>query len=260
MRPIAHALNVGLTITRIAREHDIKYPAAALAYYGFVSQIPLLILVLAVFSDQLVSRLRTVTPTFLSPEAQQLLAEALRAGSGRTGAVVLAGSVLVWSGANVVVGFQTVVNRVEHTTGESLRIKLHDGGSILGSFGLLVLSIILTNVVFGFLPNGRLLAYSEPLVLFGMLTIAFFPLYYAPSRVVTRVVEALPGALTAALGWTVLLTAIRFYGVTASEYALYGVLGGIIIILTSFYLGAIILMLGVIVNTVAADLRNPSRP
>jgi len=41
-----------------------------------------------------------------------------------------------------------------------------------------------------------------------------------------------------------LLTAVSFYAANATQYALYGVLSGIIIILTSFYLGAIILMIG----------------
>lgn len=74
----------------------------------------------------------------------------------------------------------------------------------------------------------------------------------------TSLTEALPGALTAAVGWTVLLTAIRFYAGNAPQYALYGVLSGIIIILTSFYLGAIILMIGAIVNTVSADTNDIS--
>jgi len=50
-----------------------------------------------------------------------------------------------------------------------------------------------------------------------------------------------------------LLTAVSFYAANATQYALYGVLSGIIIILTSFYLGAIILMIGAIVNAVIAD-------
>lgn len=237
----------------MAGEHDIKYPAAALAYYAFVSQIPLLILVLALISDQLVGQIQTTTPDFLTPDAQQLLSEALVTASGGAWAALLAVSVLAWSGGNIVIGFQTVVNRVEQTPRESLRTQLRDAGSILGSFGLVVVAVILTNLVFALLPIGRILSYSEPFAQFGMLTIAFLPLYYAPSRVVSSLTEALPGALTAAIGWTVLLTAIRFYAGNASQYALYGVLSGIIIILTSFYLGAIVLMIGAIVNAVMAD-------
>lgn len=250
---MGHAVEVALTVGRTAEEHDIKYPAAALAYYAFVSQIPILILVVAVTSTRLVRRIQMTTPDFLTPGARQLLSDALVTASGRTWAALLAMGVLLWSGVNVVIGFQMVVNRIEETPRESLRTRLHDASSILGSFGLVVLAIILTNLLFTLLPGGRVLTYSKPFVQFGTLTVAFLPLYYAPSRVVTSLAEALPGALTAAAGWTVLLTAVSFYAANASQYALYGVLSGIIIILTSFYFGAVILMIGAIVNAMFAD-------
>lgn len=253
MGRLSHAFELALTVGQMAGEHDVKYPAAALAYYAFVSQIPLLILGVAVISDQLVGQIRTTTPDFLTPDAQQLLADALVTASGRTGAALLAVGVLAWSGANIVIGFQTVVNRVEHTPREPLRTQLRDASSIIGSFGLVVVAIILTNLVFALLSVGRILSYTAPFVQFATLTIAFLPLYYAPSRVVSSLTEALPGALTAAVGWTVLLTAITSYAANATQYAIYGVLSGIIIILTSFYIGAIILMIGAIVNAVTAD-------
>lgn len=161
MKRLGHAVEVALTVGQMAREHDIKYPAAALAYYAFVSQVPLLILVLAVVSDQLVGQIQTTTPDFLTPGAQQLLSEALVTASGRTWAALLAVGVLVWSGANIVIGFQTVVNRVENTPRESFRTQLHDAGSIIGSFGLVILAVILTNVIFALLPVGRVLSYSK---------------------------------------------------------------------------------------------------
>jgi membrane protein len=250
---LRHVFELALTVGRTAEKHDVKYPAAALAYYAFVSQIPLLILVVAVVSDRLVMRIQDITPDFLTPEAQQLLSEALVTASGRAGAALLGISVLAWSGANIVIGFQTVVNRVERTPRESLRTQLRGASSILGSFGLVIIAVILSSLLFALLPIGPPLSYSEPFVQFGLLTVAFLPLYYAPSRVVTSLRGALPGALTAAVGWTVLLTGVRFYADNAAQYALYGVLSGIIIILTSFYLGAIILMIGAIMNTVIAD-------
>lgn len=53
--------------------------------------------------------------------------------------------------------------------------------------------------------------------------------------------------------WTVLLTVVQIYAANASQYALFGVLSGIILILTSLYLASVILMIGVVVNTVTAD-------
>lgn len=252
MRRSIHTFEIVVTVAQVAEEHDVTYPAAALAYYGFVSLIPILMLVLAFLGDRLARQAQTIMPPYLIPNAQQLVSEALTTTSGGAWAVLLAVGVLAWSGANIVLGFQTVLERVEHGTSESLLTQLRDAGSILGSFCLAILSIILTNLVFALLPVGRILAYSEPLIQFGMLTVAFVPLYYAPSRVVTSPTAALPGALTAAAGWTVLLTGITFYAANASRYALFGVLSGIIIILTSLYLASIILMIGVVVNSVNA--------
>lgn len=255
MRHVGHALEFAVTVGRLAKQHDLKYPAAALAYYAFVSLIPLVMLVVSLTSERLVRRVQMTTPDFLTPDAQRLLSEALVTASGRTWAAVLAVAVLAWSAANVVIGFQTVVNRVERTPRESLRTQLQDATSILGSFALVVVAVVLTNVVFALLPLGGVLSYGKPLLQFGTLTVAFLPLYSAPSRVVDSLTEALPGALTAAVGWTVLLTTISFYAANAAGYEIYGVLSGIIIILTSFYLGAVILMIGAVVNTVAAGDR-----
>jgi len=253
MRRLSQAIEVVVTVTQLAEEHEVTYPAAALAYYAFVSQIPVLVLVLAFLGDSLARQTRTILPTYLTPDAQQLVSEALTSASGGAWAVALAVGVFAWSGANIVLGYQTVIERVEQITERSLLTQLRDAGSILGSFGLVIVSVILTNLVFGLLPFGRVFAYSEPIVQFGMLTVAFIPLYYAPSQAVTSLRGALPGALTAAAGWTVLLTAIQFYAANAAQYALFGVLSGIIIILTSLYLASIILMIGVVVNTVTAD-------
>lgn len=252
MRRFSQSFGLAVTVAQVAEEHDVTYPAAALAYYGFVSQIPILILVLALLGDSLAKQTRTILPAYLTPDAQQLVSEALTNASGGAGAMLLAVGVFAWSGANIVLGIQTVIERVEQNPERSFLTQLRDAGSILGSFGLVIVSIVFTNLMFALLPVGRVLAYSKPFVQFSMLTVAFFLLYYAPSQTVTSLTGALPGALTAAAGWTVLLTAIQIYAANA-QYALFGVLSGIIIILTSLYLASVILMLGVVVNTVTAD-------
>lgn len=256
MRHLSRAVGFVVTVTQVAEEHEVTYPAAALAYYAFVSQIPILILVVALLRDRLLSQARTTLPTFLTPDAQQLISESLATASGQTGAALLAVGVLAWSGANIVLALQTVIERVEHGTEDSFLTQLCHAGSILGSLGLVILSLILTNLVYILLPIGRVLAYSEPLVQVCTLTVAFLPLYYVPSRVVTSPTGALPGALTAAAGCTALLTAIELYAANAAGYALYGVLSGIMIILTSLYLAGVVLMLGIVVNTVTVDTDN----
>jgi membrane protein len=148
MRRLSYTLEVALTVGRRAVRYEVKYPAAALAYYAFISQIPLLILIIAVINNQLVREIQRTTPDYLTPDAQQLLSEALGTGSGQLWAAVLAVGVLAWSWLNIVSGFQTVVNRVEHTSKKPLRARFHDASSIIGSLALVVVAVILTNLVF----------------------------------------------------------------------------------------------------------------
>ena len=247
------AFDLAGTVAHTAYEKDVKYPAAALAYYAFVSFVPMLVFAFAIVGERVAVRIYTATPRFLTPSAQQLVYEAMTAASGRVGAALLAIVVLAWSGANVAVDFQTVVERVEEAAERPLRYQLRDSVVVLGSIGLAILSIIVTSAIFGTLPAGLLVEFVGFAVLFVALVGAFVPLYYVPSRAVTTPSNALAGAITAAFGWTVIHAGVQFYAVHATRYAIYGVLSGIMVILTSLYFAAIVLMVGIIVNATLAD-------
>lgn len=253
MSRLADRLGVALRVVRAAHAHDVKYPAVALAYYLFVSFIPVLVLVLAVVGESFATRVQGAMPPYLTPEARQLVYEAMTAAAGRTGAVVFAIVVLAWSGANVAVGFLTVVERVENTTGGSLSAQLRDAVSILGSLALVMVVIVLMSVILRLGPDGTRVGAGGLMVMPFVLAAAFLPLYYLPSRAVTSARTALPGAFTAAFGWTALLTVVQLYAANATRYAVYGVLSGVIIILTSLYLAAVVLMVGVVVNATLTD-------
>jgi len=107
-------------------------------------------------------------------------------------------------------------------------------------------------VLIGFVVLGTAALTAGFGVLFVALTVTLLPLYFVPSRVATSPQDALPGAITTAIGWTVLHAAIQFFVANASQYAIYGVLSGLILILTSTYVAAVVLMLGVVVNAVLA--------
>ncbi|WP_123537333.1 YihY/virulence factor BrkB family protein [Halosimplex salinum] len=248
MPRLADVLDAALTAARVADEHDIKYPAAAFAYYAFVSFLPVTVLALAVLGDRSAAEVRAAMPRLLTPEARRLVTESIGTASGRTGATMLAIVVFAWSGANMGVDFQSVVERVEGTDEPPLVEQLRDAVRVLGSLSLAALAVVFTGGVFSQLSAGPLTAVAWPLVLLGVLVLAFLPLYYLPSTLVTSPSGALPGALTAAVGWTVLILGIQFYVANAGQYALYGILSGVILILTSLYLAALVLMLGVVVN------------
>jgi membrane protein len=241
--------------TIVASSYDcrIQYPAAALAYYGFVSLLPLLVVLLVVIGSPITDPVRSATFRFLTPEAQQAVSRGLADATGKLGATLFAIVVLVWSALNVVAGFETVIGRVEDPSGESLVGHLRDAVSILGSLGLGIGSVVVASALFALLPGASHVVAGGLVFLFVALTVVFLPLYYVPTNEIPTLTSALPGTLTVAVGWTVLLAAVRFYVANAATYAVYGVLSGILLVLTSLYVAAVVLMLGFVVNATLAD-------
>lgn len=235
-------------LARIAREEDVRYPAAALAYYAFVSFVPLLVLVFAVVGERVALELSRSVPRFLTPEVYRLVDESVETASGRSGTGLLAVAVLVWSGANVVGDVRTVVERIEGSVGGRLRHLVRDGVVILGGLVMAMIAIVATSALFEFPTDAPLSGLVGVLVLWGALAAAFLPLYYVPSGLVTSPAEAFPGTILASFGWTAVHTGIQFYALHAGRYAIYGVLSGIIVVLTSLYLAAVLLLTGIIVN------------
>lgn len=250
---LADAVDLAVSVARTAHEHDVRYPAAALAYYGFVAFVPLLVLAFSVMGQRLAGRVYTTTPQFLPPGAQGLVYDAMTAASGKVGATLLAIAALAWSGANVAVDFRTVVERVEGAPEGSLAEQVRDAAVVLVIIALAIVSIALTSTLFVLIPGKLLATAIGAAALVVVLTLIFVPLYYVPSSVVDSPRAALPGAVTAAVGWTVIHAAIQYYVIHAARYAIYGVLSGIILILSSLYVAAVVLLLGIVVNAMLRD-------
>jgi len=122
--------------------------------------------------------------------------------------------------------------------------------SILGSLAVAMVLIVLTSVTFALLPSGSPFAFVGHAVLLLVLTVAFLPDVHRPLAGGDQLRRGRSRRVHRALGWTLLLTAIQIYAANAASYAIYGVLSGVIIILTSLYLGAIFLMVGLVVNAI----------
>ncbi len=263
MSRLGGAVALVVAVARAADDNDVRYPAAALAYYTFISLLPILVLVVAFFGQEAATWAGDALPRLLTLEAQLLIRQSLATATGRTGATVLAVGVLLWGGANVVVGFLTVVDRVEGATDASVTTDAEDAKDakrrtraervrnavvVVGSLSLAIVAVALTGQFYASVTAGTLLQYAWPIVMFATLVAVFVPLYSVPSRLASTPGAALPGAAFAAFGWTVLVVAIQLYAAYAAEYALYGVLGGIILIFTALYLAAFALLVGVVVN------------
>jgi len=246
-----------------ARSEQITFLAASLAYYTFVSVMPLLLLVVvvatAVGGDELATRLVRQVGTALSPAGQQLLVDALTSGAGRGGATVVGLLVLLWGALKVFRGLNLAFGQVYNTDDEDDTFfdQLRDAVTAFVAVAAGITLTALTSALVGRsgIPVDE---FVGPLALVVGLTIAFLPLYLVLPNIDVILSEAFPGALLAAGGWTLLGMGFRIYAESAASFQLYGVIGGVLLLVTWFYVGGILLLLGGVLNAVLADRTDTS--
>ena len=88
----------------------------------------------------------------------------------------------------------------------------------------------------------------------------FLPLYYYLPDAGLRVRDALPGAVLAAVGWVILQAGFQVYAANATQFSVYGVIGGILLLVTWFYAAAVLLLVGAAVNRVLAGTGSAKSP
>ena len=249
------AVSVARHVVRTVREEEVSFLAAGIAYYMFVSLLPLLLLTLVVgtlvggeaFANSIVAAAGDV----LSPTASTLLEDALTSGAGRGGATVLGVGVTLWSALKVFRGLDAAFGRVYGTDGpDSIVGELVDGLAALGGIGIALVGLGVIGAL------GTVLGVQVALgglALVPVLAVAFLPLYYLfPDQEMT-IRDAVPGAVFAGLGWTLLGTGFNVYASQADTYQVYGVIGGVLLLVTWFYFAGQVLLVGAAVNAALAD-------
>ncbi|QLD85428.1 YihY/virulence factor BrkB family protein [Natronomonas halophila] len=260
-------LDRAVTVTRGvvngAQSDRITFIAASLAYYAFISLLPLVLLALVAASilgdTEIVDTLVTAAAETLGEQAGTLVQDAVTGAAGRGGATVLGVVVLLWSGLKLFRGLDIAFSEVYGTPGpESLLDQVRNGAVALGAVALGVAGTIAVGAAIAFLGVSAIAQGLDVIGLLGTLalivglTVAFVPLYYVLPGTDVDLREALPGAVFAAVGWAVLQTGFRIYAANAGSYEAYGVLGGVLLLVTFLYFGALVLLLGVVLNAVLA--------
>jgi len=137
---------------------------------------------------------------------------------------------------------------------DTLPAQLVDSAVVIGGIGASMVLMFALVGAFAALDLGVVMEVLGVLVLPIVLTGAFLPIFYRfPDKDVT-VREVLPGTVLAAVGWTVMQAAFQLYAGVASTSA-YGVIGGVILLVTFLYFAGAIVILGAVVNVVLADNR-----
>jgi len=253
---IENAVSLARRTVVATRDAEVSFLAAAVAYYAFVSLVPLLLLALAIattFGGEAFARdVVDQAGTLLTSSGQDVAFEALSTSSGRGGATVVSLLVLAWSGLRLFRGldkaFAYVYDAEEPGT---LLDELRDAATVLFSVGVGVVAVVGVSTLEA-VASGPVADVVGPLSLVVVLIVFFLPLYYVLPDVDLSVREVLPGTVAVAIGWTVLGAVFSWYATTAANFALYGVLGGVLLLLTWLYFGAMLVIVGAVLNAVIA--------
>jgi YihY family inner membrane protein len=258
VRPVASG------VYTVFKNEEVSFLAAAIAYYGFVSVIPLLLLTLSVATaiggQELADAVLGLVDELLTADALAAVNDVLSSSSGRNGATVVSLTTLTWSGLRVFRGLDRAFSRVYGTENVGSFVSgLRDAAVTLVGGGVGVGgAVVAGSVVSG--VSGSLAALLGPLVLPATLVVAFLPMYLVLPDTPITLGEALPGAVTAALGWTALATVFGIYASLAGSFALYGVLGAALMLVTWLYFAALAVLVGAVLNAVLGGVTETPSP
>ena len=254
------ATTAGSVVGRM-READATVLAAAVAYYAFVSVLPGLLLAIAVATavggEALAERVLAGGRAYLAPAGEALLVEAATGARGRAGASVLGVAGLVWGTLRVFRGLDLAFSRVYGVEGTpGLGGQVVDALLVVGSIGAGLWVMVAVGAAFATVAFGAAAEAVGYLLLLGGLAVVFLPLYSRLPGAGVDLRAALPGTLVAAAGWVGLQVLFQAYVAVAPSFELYGFVGGVLVVVTWFYVAAVWLLVGAALNAVLADRSN----
>ncbi len=262
-RDTERVIGVAQSVIDGIRSEQITFLAASLAYYAFVSLIPLLLLAIVVGTTVggagFAGAVSEPVTAAIGGEAGEVVRDALKRQSGGGGATIVGLLVLLWSGLKLFRGIDIAFSTVYTApsppgfVGQLRNALLTLSAVAIGialtvAIGAGIAVAPLTFVIGGVNVLGTIGTIAQ----LGGLMVSLLPIYYILPSVPVSVREALPGAAFTAVGWTVLQTAFRIYTGYASGYAAYGVLGAVLLLVTFLYFGGLILLVGVVINATLA--------
>jgi YihY family inner membrane protein len=252
-------------VVAVVREENVTFLAASVAYYAFVSLLPGLALVLVAATtlggDALAARVIELSGAFLTERGRAVVREALGDGAGQGSLTAVGAAVLLWGMLKVFRALDTAFSDVYDTEhAGSLLDQLIDSAVVVLAIGLGVALMLALGTLVVALEFAPLATAAGILFLPVLLTVAFLPMYYRfpDTRVTLR--EAIPGAVVAAVGWAVLQALFQLYASVAGRFELYGVVGAVLLLVTWFYLAAIVLLVGAVVNAILSDRQLQQAP
>ena len=235
-------------------EKNVTFMAAGIAYNAFISLAPMLLLLFVVLSaigGGVEEHIVELTGRWLPGPIAEIIRELFRGETSTGGASFIGLVVLTWGTLKIFRGLDTAFSEIYETTGDnSFTDKLRDGAVVFVALVVAVVATIGVSAAFAVFSNSvPQFGALSPLVLFGGLVVAFFPIYYVFPDTEVGVWDVLPGVVFAAVAWTAFQGLFQVY-LTFSDPGSGSFFGGVIVVVTYLYFSALVLLVGAVVNAV----------
>ena len=253
----ARIVEVLRAILHEIRTEKLTFMAGSIAYHAFVSLLPLLVLLLIVFSsiggESLEQSLISITQAILTPGTNDILIEELKHVQRSTSLSLLGIAVLLWGPLRIFLGLDTAFSDVYDTERQNTLLdQISDAIVVLFTFGV---SIIVATAIETVIPSygasfvGWLI---QQLLLVFALGFTFLPMYYVFPDTDVSMIEVLPGVLVAAIGLTAFSSLFQLYVQFGGQLS-GGLVANVILLLTWLYFSGLVILLGVVVNAVLSN-------
>ena len=250
---------------RVARMH-IPAHAAHASYFIILSVFPLLVLILSILRytplniHNLISLLEGVLPAALLPKAEQIILNTYHSTSKAV--VSLSAVTALWSASSGIYGLLVGLNAVYGVYEDRSFLRTRLTCMLYTFFFILLLLLTLVLHVFGnalvellessTLPLVKLLTSIVDLrffLLLGFQTALFTAMFMALPNGRNTLGNSLPGALLAAIGWTVFSQLFSLYVEYFPNYAtIYGSVYAVVLSMLWLYFCILIVFYGGVLN------------
>ena len=246
------------------RKQNISAYAASIAFFFFLSIVPMLMMICAIIpytpltEENLVEAVTEVVPDKVDSLAVSLISDVYDRSAGIISIAIIA---TIWSAAKGVMALMRGLNAINGVDEKRNYFVVR----VIASFYTLVMLVIvilglfinvfgnqLVSLALHKLPQlERLVSFIMNfrfLVVWAVLTILFAAIYAYVPDIKLRFKEQIPGAAFSAVVWSVFSWGFSLYVTYSNSYGIYGSLSIIIIVLLWMYFCMYIIMVGAYLN------------
>lgn len=246
------------------RKQNISAYAASIAFFFFLSVVPMLMLICTIIpytpltERDLVIAVTDVTPNVVAPLVESVISDVYNRSAGILSIAAIA---TVWSAAKGVMALMQGLNAVNGVEDTRNYFVIRAIASLYTLVMLVVVILSLFLMVFGNqlvvlalhrIPNLQSLVSFfmnfRFILVWAILTVLFAAIYAYVPDLKLKFKEQIPGAVFSAVVWSVFSWGFSIYLAYGSFYGIYGSLSIIIIVLLWMYFCMYIVMIGAYLN------------